>query len=193
MFTGLPCWSSHLSSRSGHTHTHQHSLGCHCPVTSNQQHEPLLTFSLATSTIFFILKYAPLAMPKVSYPSMEFILIPILRYIKTSFSACTSTDLNEVHFSSWNCTPVLFPRIQFCFSITQFENSNCIIDWNVSSSNLTSQPQPAHRLDDVNFNHLSERTLCATPHIGCQFMSWYFNVRALGIANYKWETVNFGL
>ena len=138
MFTGLPCWSSHLSSRSGYTHTHQCSPGCHCPVTSNQQCEPLLTFSLAMSTIFFILKYAPLAMPKASYLSMESILIPILRYIKTSFSACTLTELTAVHFLSWNCTPVLFPRIQFCFSIAQFENSNCIIDWNVSSSNSTS-------------------------------------------------------
>ena len=138
MFTGLPCWSSHLSSRSGYTCTHQHSPGCHCPVTSNQQCEPLLTFSLAMSTIFFILKYIPLAMPKVSYPSMESILIPILRYIKTSFSACTLTELTAVHFSSWNRTPVLFLRIQFCFSIAQFENSNCIINWNVSSSNLTS-------------------------------------------------------
>ena len=138
MFTGLPCWSSHLSSRSGYTHTHQHSPGCHCPVTSNQQCEPLLTFSLAMSTIFFVLEYIPLAMPKVSYLSMESILIPILRYIKTSFSACTSTELTTVHFSSWNHTPVLFLRIQFCFSIAQFENSNCIIDWNISSSTLTS-------------------------------------------------------
>ena len=40
-------------------------------------------------------------------------------------------------------------------------------------------------LDDVNFNHLSKRTLCVTPHIGHQFMSWYFNVHAQGIANYK--------
>ena len=138
MFTGLPCCSSHLSSRSGYTHTHQNSPGCHCPVTSNQQCEPLLTFSLAMSTIFFILKYVPLAMPKVSYPSMESTLVPILGYAKTSFSACTSTELTTVHFSSWNHTPVLFPRIQFCFSITQFKNSNYIIDWNVSSSNLTS-------------------------------------------------------
>ena len=68
MFRGLPCWSSHLSSRSGYTHTHQCSPGCHCPVTSIQQCEPLLTFSLAMSVIFFILKYAPLAMPKASYP-----------------------------------------------------------------------------------------------------------------------------
>ena len=138
MSTGLPCWSSHLFSRSGYTHTHQHSPGCHCPVTSNQQHEPLLTFSLAMSTIFFILKYAPLAMPKASYPGMESVLIPILGYMKTSFSACTSTELTAVHFSSWNHTPVLFPGIQFCFSITQFKNSNCIINWNISSSNSTS-------------------------------------------------------
>ena len=110
MFTGLPCWSSHLSSRSGYTCTHQCSPGCHCPVTSNQQHEPLLIFSLATSTIFFILKYIPLAMPKASYPSMESVLIPFLRYVETSFSACTLTELTTVHFSSWNCTPVLFPR-----------------------------------------------------------------------------------
>ena len=138
MFTGLPCWSSHLSSRSGYTHTHQSSPGCHCPATSNQQHEPLLTFSLAMSTIFFILEYVPLAMPKVSYLSVESILVPILRYIKTSFSACTSTELTAVHFSSWNCTPLLFPRIQSCFSIAQFENSSCIINCNISSSNLTS-------------------------------------------------------
>ena len=111
MFTGLPCWSSHLSSRSGYICTHQHSPGCHCPVTSNQQCEPLLTFSLATSTIFFILECTPLAMPKASYPSMESILIPILRYIKMSFSACTLTELTTVHFSSWNHTPVLFLRI----------------------------------------------------------------------------------
>ena len=193
MFTGLPCWSSHLSSRSGYTHNCQHSPGCHCPVTSNQQCEPLLTFSLAMSTIFSLLKYTPLAMPKASYLSMESILVPILRYVKTSFSVCTSTELITVHFLSWNCTPVLFPRIQFCFSITQFKNSNCIIDWNVSSSNSTSQPQLVHWLDDVNFDHLSERTLCAMPHIGHQFMSWYFNVCALGITNYKWETSNSGL
>ena len=139
MFTDLPCWSSHLSSRSGYTCTHQHSPGCHCPVTSNQQCEPLLTFSLAMSTI---LEYVPLAMPKVSYPSMESVLIPILRYIKTSFSACTLTELTTVHFLSWNHTPVLFPRIQFCFSITQFKNSvsiiDWIIDWNFSSSSSTS-------------------------------------------------------
>ena len=30
-----------------------------------------------------------------------------------------------------------------------------------------------------------QRELCVTPHIGCQFMSWYFNVHAQGIANYK--------
>ena len=138
MFTCLPCWSSHLSSRSGYTHTHQHSPGCYCPVTSNQQHEPLLTFSLAMSTIFFLLEYVPLAMPKASYLSMESVLIPILRYIKTSFSACASTELTAVHFSSWNHTPVLFLRIHFCFSIAQFENSNCIINWNVSRSNLAS-------------------------------------------------------
>ena len=124
MFTGLPYWSSHLSSRSGYTHTHQHSPGCHCPVTSNQQCEHLLTFSLAMSTIFFILEYIPLTMPKVLYLSMESILIPILGYVKTSFSTCTLTELTAAHFSSWNCTPVLFPRIQFCFSIAQFENSN---------------------------------------------------------------------
>ena len=131
MFTGLPCWSSHLSCRSGYTCTHQHSPGCHCPVTSTQQCEPLLTFSLAMSTLFFILKYAPLAMPKASYPSMESILIPILGYVKTSFPACT------VHFLSQNCTPVLFPRIQFCFLISQLNNLNCIIDWNISNSSST--------------------------------------------------------
>ena len=98
MFTGLPCWSSDLSSRSGYTHTLQRSPGCHCPVTSNQQHEPLLTFSLAMSTIFFTHEHAPLAMPKASYPSMESILIPILGYVKTSFSACTLTELTAVHF-----------------------------------------------------------------------------------------------
>ena len=138
MFTDLPCWSSHLSSRSGYTPTHQHSPGCHCPVTSIQQCEPLLTFSLAMSMIFFILKYAPLAMPKASYMSMESVLIAILGYVKTNFSACTSTELTAVHFSSWNCTPVLFPRIQSCFSITQLKNLNCIISWNISTSNLTS-------------------------------------------------------
>ena len=138
MFTGLPCWSSHLSSRSGYIHTHQHSPGCHCPVTSIQQHEPLLTFSLAMSTMFFILKYTPLAMPMASYQSMESILIPIFRYVKTSFSACILTELTTVHFLSCNHTPVLFPRIQFCFSIAQFDNSNCIINCNVSSSNSTS-------------------------------------------------------
>ena len=57
---------------------------------------------------------------------------------KQVFSACTLTELTAVHFSSQNYTPVLFLRIQFCFSIAQFENSNCIINWNVSSSNLTS-------------------------------------------------------
>ena len=72
MFTGLSCWSSHLSSRSGYTHTHQHSPGCHCPFTSNQQCEPLLTSSLAMSTIFFLLKYAPLAMPNDRYCVPEF-------------------------------------------------------------------------------------------------------------------------
>ena len=138
MFTGLPCWSSHLSCRSGYTRTHQHSPGCHCPVTSNQQREPLLIFSLATSTLFFILEYAPLAMPKALYPSMESILIPILRYIKTSFSACTLTELTAVHFSSRNCTPVLFSRIQSCFLITQLNNLTYIINWNVSNSSSTS-------------------------------------------------------
>ena len=77
-------------------------------------------------------------MPKVSYPSMESILVPILRYIKTTFSACTLTDLTTVHFLPQNCTPVLFPIIQSCFSITQLKNLNCIIDWNVSISNSTS-------------------------------------------------------
>ena len=134
--------------------------------------------------IFFILEYAPLAMPKASYPSMESILVPIIGYIKTSFSACTSTELTAVHFLPWNCTPVLFPRIQFCFSIAQLENLNCIINWNISTSNLT-QPQPANQLDDVNFNHFSERTLWVMPHIGHQFMSQDFNVRALDVTNYK--------
>ena len=138
MFTGMPCWSSHLSCRSGYTRTHQCSPGCHCPVTSNQQCEPLLTFSLAASMLLFILEYAPLAMPKASYPSMESILIPILRYIKTSFPACTLTELTEVHFLSWNCTPVLFPRIQFCFLITQLNNLNCIINWNISNPSSSS-------------------------------------------------------
>ena len=126
------------SSRSGYTCTHQHSPGCHCPVTSNQQHEPLLTSSLAMSMILFILEYIPLVTPKALYLSMESILIPILRYVKTSLSACTVTELTSVHFSSWNCTPVLFPRIQSYFSIAQLENLNCIIDWNISISNSTS-------------------------------------------------------
>ena len=91
------------SSRSGYTCTHQHSPGCHCPVTSNQQHEPLFTSSLATGTIFFILKYAPLAMPKASYLSMESILIPILRYVKTSLSTCSS-----------NCSPLFITGMYFC-------------------------------------------------------------------------------
>ena len=149
MFTGLPCWSSHLSCRSGYTHTHQRSPGCHCPVTSNQQHEPLLTFSLAASMLFFILEYTPLAMPKASYPSMESVLIPILGYVKTSFPACTLTELTAVHFSSWNCTPVLFPRIQFCFLIAQLNNLNCIINWNISnsSSTLTSISQLVERCE----------------------------------------------
>ena len=121
-------------------------------------------------------------MPKVSYPSMESVLILILGYIKTSFSACTLTDLTTVYFLPWNCTPVLFPRIQSCFSITQLENPNHIIDWNIFNFKFNFN---LNWLDDVNFNHLSERTLCATPHIGCQFMSWYFNVHALGVTNYK--------
>ena len=90
------------------------------------------------SMIFFVLEYAPLVMLKALYLSMESILILILGYVKTSFSAHTLTELTAVHFSSWNCTPVLFPRIQSCFSIAQLENPNCIIDWNISTSNLTS-------------------------------------------------------
>ena len=146
---GLPCWSSHLSCRSGYTHTHQCSPGYHCPVTSNQQHEPLLTFSLAVSMLLFILEYTPLAMPKASYLSMESILVPILGYAKTSFPACTLTELTTVHFSSWNCTPVLFPRIQFCFLITQLNNLNCIINWNISNSTSTSTSisQPVERCE----------------------------------------------
>ena len=164
MFTGLPCWSSHLSCRSGYTHTHQHSPGCHCPITSNQQCDPLLTFSLAVSTLLFILEYAPLAMPKASYLSMESILVPILRYVKTSFSACTLTELTAVHFLSQNCTPVLFPRIQFCFLITQLNNLNCIIDWNISnlSSTMTSISQLVERCEIQSL--VRENTLCEAPH-----------------------------
>ena len=182
MFTGLPCWSSHLSSRSGYTCTHQHSPGCHCPVTSNQQHEPLLTFSLAMSTIFFILEYVPLTMPKASYPSMESVLIPILGYIKTSFSACTLTELTTVHYSSlglYSCTPPKNPVLLLNRSAQKSELHHWLKHFNFKSDfNL-------NRLNDVNFNHLSEKTLCATPHIGHQFMSWYFNVCAQGITNYK--------
>ena len=164
MFTGLPCWSSHLSCRSGYTHTHQHSPGCHCPITSNQQHEPLLTFGLAASTLLFILEYAPLAMPKASYPSLESVLVPILGYIKPSFPACTSTESTTVHFLSWNCTPVLFPRIQFCFLIAQLHNLNCIINWNVSnsSSTLTSISQLVKQCEFRSL--VRENPLCDIPH-----------------------------
>ena len=128
------------------------------------------------STIFFILEYAPLAAPKALYLSMESILIPILRYIKISFSACTLTDITTVHCSSWGCTSVLVPQNpvlsiaqvehpQTAFPIGTFPNFNC--------------------LDDEDFNHLSERTLCVMPHIGCQFMSQKFNVCAQGIMIYK--------
>ena len=109
MFTGLPCWSSHLS-RSGYTCTHHCSPGCHCPVTPNQQYEPLLTSSLATGMIFFILKYAPLVMLKALYLSMESILIPILRYAKTSFSVCTLTDLTTIYYSSLECVSTPTPQ-----------------------------------------------------------------------------------
>ena len=190
MFTGLPCWSSHLSSRSGYTHTHQCSPGCHCPVTSNQQCEPLLTFSLATNMIFFILEYVPLVMPKASYLSMECVLIPIPGYVKTSLSACTLTELTTVHYLSWNCTSVLTPQNPVLLSNHSgwtsklhhwLEHFNFKFDFNLNQS------------DDVHFDHLSERTLCVTPHIGCQFMLQYFNVHAQGITNYKWEIGNFGL
>ena len=141
------------------------------------------------STILFILEYAPLAMPKASYPSMESILIPILRYIKTSFSACTLTGLTTVHYLPWNCTPILFPRIQSCLPlrsetqmaslIRTFSNFECNFNRNWS--------------DNVKFDHLSGRTLCAMPHIGCQFMSWYFNVHAQGVANLQVRNWQFGL
>ena len=58
-------------SRSGYTHTHCHSPACHCPVTSNQECEPLLASSLAMSMIFFILEYAPLVMLEGSIPEYE--------------------------------------------------------------------------------------------------------------------------
>ena len=185
MFTGLPCWSSHLSCRSGYTHTHQHSPGCHCPVTSNQQCEPLLTFSLAASTLLFVLKYTPLAMPKASYPSMESILNSYPQIHQNKFSCLYFDRVNcSPLFISWNCTPVLFPRIQFCFLITQLNNLNCIIDWNISNSSSTST-SISQLVKHCEFRSLVRRTLCAMPHIGCQFMSWYFNVHALGITNYK--------
>ena len=83
------------------------------------------------SMIFFVLEYAPLAMPKASYPSMESVLIPILRYIETSLSACTLTELAAVHYLSWDCTLVLLPLIQSCLRIAQIRNPYCIMDWNV--------------------------------------------------------------
>ena len=109
MFTDLPCWSSHLS-RSEYTCTHHCLPGCHCPVTSNQQYEPFLTSSLATGTIFFILKYASLVMPKALYLSMESKLIPILGYAKTSFSVCTLTDLTTIHYLSLGCVSTPTPQ-----------------------------------------------------------------------------------
>ena len=114
--------------------------------------------------IFFVLEYAPLAMPKAPYPSMESTLIPIFRYVKTSFSACTSTESTAVHFSSQNHTPVLFPRIQFCFLITQLDNSNCIINWNVSTSNSTSTSisQPVEQCEFCSL--VREISLCNAPH-----------------------------
>ena len=131
MFTGLSCWSSHLPAGQGILIL----ISIHQDATALS---PLLTFSLTTSTIFFILEYTPLVMLKAQYPSMESVLIPILGYVKKSFSAHTLTELIAVHFSSWNCTPVPFPRIQYYFSITQLKNPNCIINWNVSTSNSTS-------------------------------------------------------
>ena len=129
------------------------------------------------STIFFILKYAPLAVPKALYLSMESILVPILRNIKTSFSACTLTDMTAVHCSLQSCTSVLAPpksslasqllrsNTQTAFTIGTFPNFN--------------------HLDDEDFNYLlRENSLCLS-HIVHNFMSQSFNIHAQGIANYK--------
>ena len=150
-------------SRSGYTHTCHHSPGCHCPVTSNQQHEPLLAFNLTTSMIFFVLENTPLAMPKAPYLSMESVPISILGYIKTSFSVCTLTDLTTIPYSSLECVstpthqhPVL-PIIRLSQALRLHSLLECF-------QTLTVGTTPGPR-DDENFDHLSERILlCNTPH-----------------------------
>ena len=121
------------------------------------------------SMIFFILEYAPLVMLKASYLSMESILIPILRYGQNKFFCLYFDRINHsplcVIMELYSCTipknPVLLLNCSAQKSELhhQLEHFNFKFDFNLN------------QLDDVNFDHLSERTLCAMPHIGCQFMS----------------------
>ena len=76
MFTGLPCWSSHLPGQGI------------LILTSIHQDATALS-------------------PLIN--SMESVLVPILGYVKTSFSVCTLIDMTTVHCSLWGCTSVLDP------------------------------------------------------------------------------------
>ena len=112
------------------------------------------------SMIFFILEYTPLVMPKASYPSMESILVPMLGYVKTSFSC--------LYFDRINHSPLCLTELYSC---TIPKNPVLLLNHSAQKSKLHPQLEcfnfkvdfNLNWLDDVNFNHLSERTLCATP------------------------------
>ena len=86
---------------------------------------------------------------------------------KQVFPACTSSELTTVHFSSWNCTPVLFPRIQFCFPNHSAQQLELYHQLEHFKFKFNFNLQSANQSNNVNFNHLSERTLCGMhPTLG---------------------------
>ena len=118
-----------------------------------------------------------LVMLKAPYLSMESILASILGYVKTSFSACTLTDLATVHYSSLGCTSVL---------VSQHP---------VLLTNHVSQVLRLHSLLEhfqtltiwmMGISITCQRELSLQcPTLGANLCHCYLNVRALGAAIYK--------
>ena len=144
MFTGLPCWSSHLSSRSGYTCIHQHSPGCHCPVTSNQQREPLLTFSLVMSTIFFVLVhstyYAKGLIPKYGIHTCSYSLIHQNEFFCLYFNRVNCSTLFVME--SYSCTIPENPVLLLTHSVWKLQLHHWLVCFKFKFDQPTSTGPP---------------------------------------------------
>ena len=182
MFTGLPCWS----------HTFPVGQGILVLISVLQDATALspLINSMSLSS--------PLALQWVQSTCYAKGLIPEYGIHTHSYPWIHQNKFFCLYFNRVNRSPLF---IMESYSCTIPENPVLLLNCWVWKLKLHHQLEcfkfkfnfNLNWLYDVNFDHLSERTLCVTSHIGHQFMLWYFNVHALGITNYKWETGNFGL